>query len=154
MLVDSARPWTGQLAQRLSRTLGAVGARVRLLPRMRHADFLQHLSAADVVLDPFYFGGCNSSCDTFALGAPIVTLPGFLLPGRFTLGLYKEMNIEECVARSPDEFVDIALRLGHDPAYREEISRRISKNAERLFDRPDCGRALGAALLRIAEERR
>jgi predicted O-linked N-acetylglucosamine transferase (SPINDLY family) len=154
VLVDSARPWTGQLAQRLSRTLGALGARVRLLPRMGHADFLQHLTAADVLLDPFYFGGCNSSCDTFALGAPIVTLPGFLLPGRFTLGLYNELDVKDCIARSADEFVDLALRLGQDPAYRAEIAGKISRNAERLFDRPDCGKALGAALLRIAEERR
>jgi len=125
-----------------------------LLPRMGHADFLQYLAAADVLLDPFYFGGCNSSCDAFALAAPIVTLPGFLLPGRFTLGLYNELDIKDCLARSTEEFVDIALRLGQDRAYREAIARKISQNSERLFDRPDCGRALGAELLRIAEEKR
>jgi protein O-GlcNAc transferase len=154
MLVDSGRPWTGLLGERLQRTLGPLLARVRVLPRMAHADFLQSLAAADVVLDPFYFSGCNSSCDAFALGAPVVTLPGFLLPGRFTLGLYEEMGVEGCVARSPEEFVEIALRVGNDRSFREGMVKRISESSARLFDRPDCGRELGAALLRIAEESR
>jgi predicted O-linked N-acetylglucosamine transferase (SPINDLY family) len=118
---------------------------------MQHQDFLQHLAAADVVLDPFYFGGCNSSCDAFSLAAPVVTLPGFLLPGRFTLGLYREMRMEDCIARSPEEFVEIALRLGGDADLRESIRKRIAERSERLFDRPDTGRALGRALLEIAE---
>lgn len=150
VLVDSNRPWTGQLRERLRRSLGAHAARVHIAPRMSHAQFLEHLAGADVVLDPFYFGGWNSSCDAFALGVPIATLPGFLLPGRYTLGLYREMGIEGAIARSPGEYVDIALRLARDDALREQISGR----SERLFDRPDCGRALGAALREIAEKSR
>lgn len=154
VLVDSARPWTGQLGARLQRTLGPLLARVRVLPRMKHADFLQHLASADVVLDTFYFGGCNSSCDAFALSAPVATLPGFLLPGRFTLGLYEELGVTDCIARTPAEFVDIALKLGKERDFRDAVMRGIAKNADRLFDRPDCGVALGEALLQIAEESR
>ena len=150
VLVDSDRPWTAQLRERLQRTLGVHAARVRIAPRMTHPQFLEHLAGADVVLDPFYFGGWNSSCDAFALGLPIATLPGFLLPGRYTLGLYREMGIEGCIARSPEEYVDIALGLARDGDVRETIRAR----ADRLFDRPDCGRALGAALWEIAEKAR
>ena len=128
--------------------------RMGVLPRMKHADFLQHLASADVVLDTFYFGGCNSSCDAFALSAPVATLPGFLLPGRSTLGLYEELGVTDCIARTPAEFVDIALRLGKERDFRESVVRQISRNADRLFDRPDCGVALGEALLKIAEESR
>lgn len=151
VLVDSGRPWTAQLRQRLQRTLGALAARVRIAPRMAHADFLRHIAAADVVLDPFYFGGCNSSCDAFALAAPVVTLPGFLLPGRFTLGLYREMGIDGAVARSPQEYVELALAVANS---REELAAKIERRNSVLFDRPDCGRALGAALLEIAERSR
>lgn len=151
VLVDSGRAWTAQLRQRLERSLGALAARVRIAPRMAHAEFLRHIAAADVILDPFYFGGCNSSCDAFALGAPVVTLPGFLLPGRFTLGLYREMGIEGAVARSPEEYVELALAIAGS---RDELSGKIESQSAVLFDRPDCGRALGAALLRIAEEKR
>lgn len=154
VLVDSGRPWTGLLRNRLRRTLGALESRVRIVPRMSHGDFLQHLAAADVVLDPFYFGGCNSSCDALALAAPIATLPGFLLPGRFTLGLYREIGVEGCVARSPEEFVEIALRLGREADYRDSVARQIAERCARLFDRPDTALALGDELLRIAEAAR
>jgi protein O-GlcNAc transferase len=151
VLVESGRAWTAQLRQRLERSLGALAARVRIAPRMAHAEFLRHIAAADVILDPFYFGGCNSSCDAFALGAPVVTLPGFLLPGRFTLGLYREMGIEGAVARSPEEYVELALRIAGS---RDELSAAILGKKDVLFERPDCGKSLGAALLRIAEGKR
>jgi predicted O-linked N-acetylglucosamine transferase (SPINDLY family) len=151
VLVDSGRPWTSQLRARLQRSLGALAARVRIAPRMAHAEFLRHIGSADVILDPFYFGGCNSSCDAFALGAPVVTLPGFLLPGRFTLALYREMGIDGAVARSPEEYVELALGIARS---RDELARRIEKRHPVLFERPDCGRALGAALLEIAEKGR
>jgi predicted O-linked N-acetylglucosamine transferase (SPINDLY family) len=118
---------------------------------MPQSEFLQYIAAADVILDPFYFGGCNSSCEALSLAVPAVTLPSFQLPGRFTLGLYREMGLDDCVARSPEEFVEIALRLGKNRDYRRSISEQIAARCERLFDRPDAGLALGEALLRIAE---
>lgn len=150
VLVDSNRPWTGQLRERLRRTLGPHEARVRIAPRMTHAQFMEHLASADVVLDPFYFGGWNSSLDAFALGLPIATLPGSLLPGRYTLGLYREMDVEDGIARSAGDYVDVALRLARDRTVGETIKAR----SDRLFDRPDCGRALGEALWEIAERTR
>jgi predicted O-linked N-acetylglucosamine transferase (SPINDLY family) len=80
----------------------------------------------------------------------VVTLPGSQLPGRFTLGLYQEIDLDSCIARSADEYVEIALRLGRDAEYRRSVSERISARCARLFDRPDAGLALGEELLRIA----
>jgi predicted O-linked N-acetylglucosamine transferase (SPINDLY family) len=140
-----------QLTRRLERTLGRLVSRIRFIPRSAHRDFLQYLAAADVILDPFHFGGCNSSCDSLSLGVPVVTLPGSQLPGRFTLGLYKEIELDSCVARSADEYVDIALRLGRDAEYRRSVSQQISERCARLFDRPDAALALGDELVRIVE---
>ncbi len=143
-----------QLRRRFDLTLGALASRVRFIPRSEHRRFLQHFAAADVVLDPFHFGGCNSSCDALSLGIPVVTLPGSQLPGRFTLGLYKEMDLDCCIARSADEYVEIALRLGRDAEYRKSVSEQISARCARLFDRPDTALALGEELLRITETAR
>jgi protein O-GlcNAc transferase len=139
-----------RLRARFERTLGPLASRVGVIPRSIHRDFLQYLAAADVILDPFYFGGCNSSCDALSLGVPVVTLPGSQLPGRFTLGLYREMELEACIARSSEEYVETALKLGRDREYRNEVSRQILDRCARLFDRPDTTLALGEALLRIA----
>ena len=139
-----------QLRRRFELTLGALASRIRFVPRSEHRKFLQYVAAADLVLDPFHFGGCNSSCDALSLGVPVVTLPGSQLPGRFTLGLYQEIGLDTCVARSADEYVEIALRLGRDAEHRRSVSEQISARCARLFDRPDAGLALGEELLRIA----
>jgi predicted O-linked N-acetylglucosamine transferase (SPINDLY family) len=72
------------------------------------------------------------------------------LPGRFTLGLYKEIDLDCCIARSEEDFVGIAVRLGRQPDYREWVSEQIAARSAPLFDRPDAGLALGDELLRLA----
>ena len=72
----------------------------------------------------------------------------------FFPGLYKEMGLDCCVARSPEEFVEIAVRLAQEPDYRRGVSGQIAARCERLFDRPDAALALGEELMRIAEAAR
>lgn len=148
LLLDHAG-WAQQLRRRFAGTLGSLASRIRFLPRMAYRDYLEHLTAVDVVLDPFHFGGCNSSCDALSLAVPVVTLPGAQLPGRFTLGLYEEIGVDCCTAGSVEQYVDIALELGREPDRRRFVSEQISARSARLFDRPDAGLALGDELLRI-----
>ncbi|HEY6864453.1 MAG TPA: hypothetical protein VI319_11195 [Burkholderiales bacterium] len=154
LLQDTHPAWTALVRKRLARTLGAQAPRVHFVRRVPPGEFLQYLAAADVILDPFYFGGCNSSCEALALGAPVVTLPSGQLPGRFTLGLYREIEMDELVADSPARYVDIAVRLACEPDWRRDVSERIAARSARLFDRPDTGAALGDALLAMAETAR
>ena len=59
----------GRVEARLARSLGAArAARVRWLPRMRNVVFLSLLAAADVVLDPFPFGGGITTLDALRVG--------------------------------------------------------------------------------------
>jgi len=134
---------------RFATSLGALAERVRFLPHMLNDRFLQFTAAADVMIDTFHFGGCNSTCEALALGTPIVTLPGTLLGGRFTVASYHEIGVEGCVAESPQQYVDIAVALGTDRARRAEVSRQIAERAFKLFDRPDNALALGAKLIEI-----
>jgi len=151
ILIDPRESWVERLRERLAPKLGAHAARMGFIPRVSQADFLQFLAAADLIIDPFHFGGCNTSCEALGLGVPIVTLPAAQLPGRFTLGLYREMALDDCIARSPAEFVELAVRLGTQPDYRRSVSARILERCERLFERSDAGAALGAELLRLAD---
>ena len=148
-LLNSRDTWIARLRRRFERTLGDGAGRVRFLPGVPPADFLHYLAVADVIIDPFHFGGCNTSAEALSLGTPIVTLPAFQLPGRFTLGLYRELGLDACVANSEEEFIAKAVRLGTDPDYRRSVSQDILARCERLFDRPDTGQELGKALLEI-----
>ena len=44
------------------------------------------------------------------------------------------MNIHDCIAENEEDYVNIALRIGNDPQYREEISKRILENCSVLFE--------------------
>lgn len=150
VLSESRASWAELLRERLANRLEADVARVHFMPNVPQRDFHQYLAAADLIIDPFYFGGCNTSCEALGFGVPIVTLPGALLPGRFTLGLYRELKLDSCIAGSEREFVELAVRLGTQPDYRRSISAEIRERCGRLYERPDAGKALGQALLQIA----
>ncbi|HTO50085.1 MAG TPA: tetratricopeptide repeat protein [Burkholderiales bacterium] len=126
-----------RLRRRFARTIGPDAARIRFLPNMSHERYLATLAAADVVLDPLYFGGCNSSCEALALGVPVVTLPGTHLFGRFTLGLYEEMGLRDCIVGSTDAYVGRAVQIASERERREDLAREIANRSAVLFDRKD-----------------
>jgi uncharacterized protein (TIGR03032 family) len=137
VLIQGRQPqWTRMLGERFQRTIGDVVSRIRFLPSQPNADFLQLNAVADVLLDTIYFGGGNTSYEGLALGTPIVTLPGQLLRGRITLALYQKMGLMDCVVETPDEYVDLTVRLGTDREYRQSISRKIQDKCGVLFEDP------------------
>jgi protein O-GlcNAc transferase len=142
ILLSETRPaWRERLRQRFTRTIGANGSRIRFLPRMSYQRFIATMAAADVVLDPLYFGGCNSSCEAMALGVPVVTLPGTHLFGRFTLGLYQEMALQECVVDSIAAYTELAVRIATERDYRDQLGREIKRRSAVLFERRDAALA-------------
>ncbi len=68
--------WTHRLKRRWRRSIGDQSDRILFIPAVSRDDFLDLLEAADVVLDPFHFGGGNSTMESIAVGAPCVTRPG------------------------------------------------------------------------------
>jgi predicted O-linked N-acetylglucosamine transferase (SPINDLY family) len=126
--------WTKLLQDRFLSAFPDVFDRVRFLPMMPAKDFLSLLKLADVILDTPYFGGGNSSLESFACGAPIVTWPGEFMRDRLTLALYKQMGIMDCVADNAQSYLDIAFRLANDKVWREEIRGKIRANADVLYE--------------------
>ncbi|MDO8123228.1 MAG: hypothetical protein Q6364_02470 [Candidatus Hermodarchaeota archaeon] len=134
--------WTKMLRDRFAGAFPDAIDRVRFLPRMTREDFLSLLMVADVVLDTIHFGGGNTSLEAFALGVPIVTLPGRFLRGRLTLALYKQMGVMDCVARSVESYVNLALRLANDKTWRDEIRAKIRGRADVLYEDMEAVREL------------
>ncbi|HEX2827168.1 MAG TPA: hypothetical protein VHP37_12530 [Burkholderiales bacterium] len=137
VLLESKAHAAELVRRRFARTLGPLASRIRFLPALPMDRYVATLAAMDVALDPLYFGGCNSSCEALALGVPLVTLPGAHLYGRFTLGLYRELGIEDCVAASVEDYVERAHRLANDRDYRTAVSRELAERSGALFDRKD-----------------
>ena len=103
------------------------------LPRLGEHDFLSLIMLSEVVLDPVHFGGGNTTYEAFAMGTPIVTLPGRFMRGRVTYACYKKMNLNDCVASTPDAYVEIAVRLGTDRDYRTAVSEAILSRNQVLY---------------------
>ena len=87
------------------------------------------------MLDTVHFGGgFTTNLEAFTVGTPVVTIPGAFQRGRHTLAFYKEMGFLDCVADTPSKYINIAVRLGTDSAYRQEIKDKILANNHVLYE--------------------
>jgi predicted O-linked N-acetylglucosamine transferase (SPINDLY family) len=54
--------------------------------------------------------------------------------GRQSAGMLSLMGIDELVAPSQEAYVELATRLGAEPAFRARMAAAISEGSARLFD--------------------
>ncbi len=135
VLLDGQRKhWNDLLLQRFRKNMPDVVARIRFLPSLAHADYLAVNALCETMLDPLHFGGGNTSFEALALGVPIVTLPSQFLRGRITLSQYRQMKMLDCIAANPQEYVELAVRLGTDKDFRNAISAKILQANGILFE--------------------
>jgi predicted O-linked N-acetylglucosamine transferase (SPINDLY family) len=126
--------WTNRLRARWHKTLATVHDRIVFLPAMANDEYLRLLRICDVILDPLHFGGGNSSYEALAMGTPVVTLPKPYLRGRITAGLYRKMQMSDCIVKTTDEYIALAVRLATDQAFRQTIGSQIATQSGVLFD--------------------
>ena len=135
VLIAGQRPnWNKLLGARIARNFPDIARRVVFLPRVNQAVFPRLLKAADVLLDPPYFGGGNTTYEAFAAGLPIITWPAPFMRGRVTAACYERMRITELIADSMESYVELAYRVAHDCKYREQICADIKTRAAVLFE--------------------
>jgi CRISPR-associated protein Csy1 len=127
---------------------------IKLLPLMSHRDFRRVMSVADVMIDTPHWSGGSTSLSALASGLPIVTLEGAFMRGRQSAAMLRILGLEELIARDAEEYVQLALRVARDSAYREALSTRIREGWPRLVNRGEPVEALADALTRMAGERR
>jgi predicted O-linked N-acetylglucosamine transferase (SPINDLY family) len=134
LFADAARPlWQRQLEERFARTMPDVADRVVFRPFAPKPEFLSLLLAADCVLDPFRFSGGVTSYIVLSLGVPLVTLPGALFRSRMTAGMYWQAGVADCIARSPEHYVELALAFAADPSARAAFRSKIRAAHPALF---------------------
>jgi CRISPR-associated protein Csy1 len=145
---------TSQFLDRIGRAFDRAGVsssgRVVVLERVGHTDYLRISQLCDVMLDTLHWSGGNSSLDALACGLPVVTLPGRFMRGRQTRGMLTEMGVTELIAADRDGFLDIALRIACDQAYRSALSEKIRARLPLIFGRDEPIRALESFLLDAA----
>lgn len=136
ILLSNGFPYCRSHLARLYKTIGAENIkRVMWIPALNKPAFLNLVAISDVCLDPFPFGGCNTTFEAFDYNIPVITWPSERLHGRFTLGLYSKMDMDdcECIVRNGEEYAQIATRVAINEKLRHKIQRAIDVGKSRIF---------------------
>ena len=138
--------------QRLQARIGLPSHQLVWLPGQPREGFLALLAQADVILDPFPFGGGHTSLEALAVGTPIATLPTGQLRGRLTAAWYRTMGLAAFVAPDLAAYVDLAVGWANDPSARARASAAIRARSDRLFRRSDAVAAHAAVFHQLVSE--
>ncbi|MBE9037328.1 O-linked N-acetylglucosamine transferase, SPINDLY family protein [aff. Roholtiella sp. LEGE 12411] len=132
----------GLLQSRLKRAFAAIGLNSEdyciFLTIPERLDYLMINLLSDVYLDTFTWSGGNTTLEAIACNLPIVTCPGEFMRGRHSYSFLKMLGVTDTIAQNETEYINIAIKLGLDPALRRIIAQRVSQNHNRLFDDKAC----------------
>ncbi|NJL89447.1 MAG: O-linked N-acetylglucosamine transferase, SPINDLY family protein [Coleofasciculaceae cyanobacterium SM2_1_6] len=109
----------------------------QILPLQNSEDYSNLFLLSDVFLDTFSWSGGSTSLIALYNSLPIVTHPGKLARGRYSYGILQRMGLTETIAYTEAEYIEIAVRLGLDSQWRQQVSDRILPLHKNLGDSED-----------------
>jgi predicted O-linked N-acetylglucosamine transferase (SPINDLY family) len=125
---------------------GVPADRVRFVAHQSRPEFFGFMRRADAVLDTLGFSGFNTAMQAVQCGAPLVTMRGRYMRGRFGSGILQRMGLADAVADSESGYVEQAVRLCTDAAANRVLRRRVDERRARVFDDPEPVEALSQRL--------
>jgi predicted O-linked N-acetylglucosamine transferase (SPINDLY family) len=84
----------------------------------------------DIALDPFPCHGHTTSMDGFWMGVPVVSLAGHCPIARAGLSLLSNLNMEEWVAFSAEDYIGIACSAAGDRVRLSELRKTLRSRLE------------------------
>jgi len=100
-------------------------SRVHLVNPLPRHGYLQLYDRIDIGLDPIPYNGHMTSCDSFWMGVPVLTLRGKTSVGRGGVSLLQNLNLPELIADTPDAYVAIASQLARDIPRLDQLRRTL-----------------------------
>ena len=97
---------------------------------------LKRYQLADLFLDSFPYNAHTTSNDAIRMGIPVLTLKGKSFASRVSASILNQVNMNELVTHSIEEFEEKAITLGNDKNKLREIKETLKKNIpnSKLFD--------------------
>ena len=123
--------WTGvKLRDRLERAFRTGGLdperHLRLTSWLSGAQFRGFLDAMDVSLDCPAFSGYTTAWQAVHRGLPMVTLAGPYLRQRLASGLLRQIGMADQIARSREEYIELAVQLADEHSRGRVAERRAA----------------------------
>lgn len=137
IMLSRAKPFCESQISRMYNKFGDKFNRLIFYPGLPITTYLNMVKLMDVMLDPFPFGGCNTSFEAFDFNVPVVTLPTKYINGRFTYGLYRKMGFIDMIATNTENYVKIAVKCATDKQWRQSVSDKIASNKHLIFMEED-----------------
>jgi predicted O-linked N-acetylglucosamine transferase (SPINDLY family) len=113
--------------------LGIAPDRIEVLGKSAHREHLASFGRIDLQLDTFSHSGGVTTLDGLLMGIPCVTLLGDQPSGRSSASFLTALGLEDLVAHSVDEYVEIAVRLAGDL---DRLAHERATLRERLLASP------------------
>lgn len=135
-----------RLFNRFQTAIADVAHRIVMVPRVGLPEFLHLLTLGSCVLDTIHFSGGTTTAYALGVGAPVVTLPGSFFRGRTTSGMLQRMNVTDCIANTPEDYAELAVRLGTDPDWRADVRKQILTRHDAIFAQPGAALEIAAFL--------
>lgn len=105
-----------------------------ILPKLTENDYWNLNLISDVYLDSFGWSGGHTTLEALACNLPVVTYPGELMRGRHSYGILKMLNLYSLIAKEKADYIEIAVRLGTDHVWRQNIIERLKNHQNVLWD--------------------
>jgi protein O-GlcNAc transferase len=107
--------------------------RLLLVAQRPRREYLDLFTQVDVGLDTFPYAGMTTTCDGLWMGVPTVTLAGKTHVSRTGASLMTAVGLAELIAATPEEYVEIAVRLAGDlprlSGVRAELRERVRRSS-------------------------
>jgi protein O-GlcNAc transferase len=103
------------------------------VPWQNPAEFFGLMRRVDVLLDTIDFSGFNTIMQAIECDLPLVAYEGRFMRGRFGSGIVRRAGLPDLIARTCDEYVELAVRLATDHGLRDDVRERMKAGKDRLF---------------------
>jgi protein O-GlcNAc transferase len=137
----------GSHCDRVRTMLGVDPSRVSFTPRLPMRQYFEQYHQIDIALDPFPYTGGTTTCDALWMGVPVVSLAGGTAVSRSGLSILSNIGRAEWVARSAEEYLQIAIELARNLDCLSSIRRTLRDGMRRspLMDAPRFARDVEGA---------
>ena len=102
-------------------------------------EWMNLVSICHIMLDPFPFGGCNTTLEAIDYHIPVVYLPSLtMMNGRFTHGFYQKMNINNFHSNNKKEYIEKVYELLTNNIKYNTVKNEIRIKKEQVFENREC----------------
>src|SRR5271170_337320 len=104
--------------------------RLEFLSEQSWEKYIDTYNRIDMALDPFPYNGGITTFDSLYMGVPVISLEGKTAVGRAGKSLLSNVGLPELIADTPEEYVQIAVKLAGDLPRLSELRKTLRGRME------------------------